>query len=205
MTASTIELPVREQDRRVAMYAAAAVGLTLAEAVFPSPIPGLKPGLANIVTLVVLVLFGWRMAAWVTLLRVVAGALLLGSFLTPGFVLSLAGALASLMLLALCRGLYPRLLGAVGLSVLAAFAHVGAQLIVVDLWLMPGVSLLPLTALFLTAAWVTGLVNGLVAARLLAEAARQPGAETQAVWAGATAVSGASATNAVVTTADTGG
>jgi heptaprenyl diphosphate synthase len=195
MTASTIELPVREQDRRVAMYAAAAVGLTLAEAAFPSPIPGLKPGLANIVTLVVLVLFGWRMAAWVTLLRVVAGALLLGSFLTPGFVLSLAGALASLMLLTLCRGLYPRLLGAVGLSVLAAFAHVGAQLMVVDLWLMPGVTLLPLTPLFLAAAWVTGLVNGLVAARLLAEAARQPGVETQAVWAGATAVSVASATN----------
>jgi heptaprenyl diphosphate synthase len=179
----------------VAMYAAAAVGLTLAEAAFPSPIPGLKPGLANIVTLVVLVLFGWRMAAWVTLLRVVAGALLLGSFLTPGFVLSLAGALASLMLLTLCRGLYPRLLGAVGLSVLAAFAHVGAQLMVVDLWLMPGVTLLPLTPLFLAAAWVTGLVNGLVAARLLAEAARQPGVETQAVWAGATAVSVASATN----------
>jgi len=156
----------------VAIYAAAAVGLTLAEAVIPLPIPGLKPGLANIVTLVVLVLFGWRMAAWVSLLRVVAGALLLGSFLTPAFVLSLSGALASLIILALFRSLHPGLLGQVGLSVLAAFAHVGAQLMVVDLWLMPGVSLLSLAPLFLTAAWVTGLVNGLVAARLLADAAR---------------------------------
>ncbi|MGQ9860885.1 MAG: Gx transporter family protein [Thiobacillaceae bacterium] len=163
---------MREQDRRVAMYAALAVGLTLAEAAIPLPIPGIKPGLANIVTLVVLVLFGWRMAAWVTLLRVVAGALLLGSFLTPGFVLSLAGALASLALLALFRGLYPRFLGAVGLSVLAAFAHVGAQLMVVGLWLMPGVSLLSLAPLFLTAAWVSGLVNGLVAARLLGDRAQ---------------------------------
>jgi len=172
MTASTIELAVREQDRRVATYATAAVGLTLAEAVIPLPIPGLKPGLANIVTLLVLVLFGWRMAAWVSLLRVVAGALLLGSFLTPAFVLSLSGALASLIILALFRSLHPALLGPVGLSVLAAFAHVGAQLMVVDLWLMPGVSLLPLASLFLAAAWVTGLVNGLVAARLLADAAR---------------------------------
>lgn len=172
MTASTIELSVREQDRRVAMYAAAAVGLTLAEAAIPLPIPGLKPGLANIVTLVVLLLYGWRMAVWVSLLRVVAGALLLGSFLTPAFVLSLSGALASLMLLALIRGLYPRILGAVGLSVLAAFAHVGAQLMVVDFWLMPGVSLLSLSPLFLAAAWATGLLNGLVAARLLGGAAR---------------------------------
>ena len=172
MTASTIELAVREQDRRVATYAAAAVGLTLAEAVIPLPIPGIKPGLANIVTLLVLVLFGWRMAAWVSLLRVVAGALLLGNFLTPAFVLSLSGTLASLITLALFRSLYPAFLGLVGLSVLAAFAHVGAQLIVVDLWLMPGVSLLPLAPLFLAAAWVTGLVNGLVAVRLLADAAR---------------------------------
>jgi len=156
----------------VAIYAAAAVGLTLAEALIPLPIPGLKPGLANIVTLVVLVLFGWRMAAWVSLLRVVAGALLLGSFLTPAFVLSLSGALASLIILALFRSLHPGLLGPVGLSVLAAFAHVGAQLMVVNLWLMPGVSLLSLAPLFLAAAWVTGLVNGVVAARLLADAAR---------------------------------
>lgn len=179
MTASTIELSVREQDRRVAMYAAAAVGLALAEAAIPLPVPGLKPGLGNIVTLVVLVLYGWRMAAWVTMLRVVAAALLLGSFLTPTFVLSLSGALASLTLLALLRVLYPSILGAVGLSVLAAFAHIGAQLFVVDLWLMPGVSLLSLSPLFLAAAWLTGLVNGLVAARLLLRAGPQGTADGQ--------------------------
>jgi heptaprenyl diphosphate synthase len=153
------------------MYAAAAVGLTLAEVAIPLPIPGIKPGLANIVTLVVLLLFGWRMAVWVTLLRVVAGALLLGSFLTPAFVLSLSGALASLAVLAAARVLHPRWLGPVGLSVLAAYAHVGMQLAVVDLWLMPGVSLVGLAPLFLTAAWLTGLVNGLVAARLLRDRA----------------------------------
>lgn len=179
---------MHKQDRQVAMYAAAAVGLTLAEAAIPLPIPGIKPGLANVVTLVVLILFGWRMAAWVALLRVVAGALMLGTFLTPGFVLSLAGALASLILLALFRGLYPRFLGPVGLSVLAAFAHVGAQLILVGLWLMPGVSLLSLASLFLAAAWVTGLANGLVAARLIGDRAH-----THAVRTGAKALQTASA------------
>lgn len=157
-----------EHDRRVAALAAAAVGLTLVEAAIPLPIPGVKPGLANIVTLVVLARFGWRTAAWVSLLRVTAGALLLGSFLTPTFVLSLAGALASLAVLAFLVRLHPRWLGPVGLSVAAAFAHVGAQLAVVDLWLMPGASLIALAPLFLGAAWITGLVNGLAAARLLA-------------------------------------
>ncbi len=170
MTASTTEriaLRVHASDRRVARFAAAAVGLTLTEAAIPLPLPGLKPGLANIVTLLVVILYGWRMAVWVTLLRVVAGSLLLSTFLTPTFVLSLVGAAAALLTLALSQRLYPVLVGAVGLSVLAAFAHVGAQMLVVDLWLMPGVSLTRLAPLFLAAAWITGLVNGLVAVRLL--------------------------------------
>lgn len=174
MTASTIEFEIQDQDRRVAALAAAAVGLTLVEAALPLPIPGVKPGLANIVTLVVLARFGWRTAAWVALLRVTAGALLLGSFLTPTFVLSLSGALTSLTVLAALVRMPRRWMGPVGLSVAAAFAHVGAQLAVVDLWLMPGVSLIGLAPLFLAVAWVTGLANGLVAAHLLSDGETGP-------------------------------
>lgn len=167
MTPSTIDLTVTDEDRRIAALAAVAVGLTLAEAAIPLPLPGVKPGLANIVTLLVLYRFGWRAAVWVSLLRIVAGGLALGTFLTPTFVMSLSGGLASLSLLALLVRLPRRLLGPVGLSVLAAYAHIGAQLGVVSLWLMPGVNLLPLLALFLGAAWLSGLVNGLVVANLL--------------------------------------
>lgn len=167
MTPSTIELPVSAADRRVATLAAAAIGLSLAEAAIPLPIPGVKPGLANIVTLIVLYRHGWRMAAWVSLLRIVAGALALGQFLTPAFVLSASGGLMSLLTLAWAMHLPRRWFGPVGLSVLAAFAHIGTQLLVVDLWLMPGGSLLGLMPLFLAAAWLTGLGNGLATAHLL--------------------------------------
>jgi len=162
-----LELHASSEDRRVAALAAVAIGLTLAEAAIPLPIPGIKPGLANIVTLVVLYRYGWRTAAWVAGLRIVAGALALGQFLTPAFVMSLSGGVASLLLLALAVRLPARWFGPIGLSVLAAFAHIGAQLLVVDAWLLPGASILGLMPLFLTAAWVTGLVNGLAAEHLL--------------------------------------
>jgi len=168
MTRSTIELRAGDEDRRVAGLAAAAIGLTLAEAAIPLPIPGVKPGLANIVTLLVLYRYGWRMAAWVASLRIVAGALALGQFLTPAFVLSLAGGVVSLLVLAWAIRLPRYWFGPVGLSVLAAFAHIGTQLLVVDLWLLPGVNLLALLPLFLGAAWLTGLANGLITAHLLA-------------------------------------
>ena len=131
MTQSVIKLSVTAEDRRVAWLATAAVGLSLVDAAIPSPLPGVKPGLANIVTLVVLARYGWGTAVWVSALRVLAGSLLLGYFLAPGFFLSLSGALASLVVLGLAMHLPARWFGPVSHSILAAFAHIGAQLVVV--------------------------------------------------------------------------
>ena len=167
MTHSVIELPVHADDRRIARLAALAIGLTLAEAALPSPIPGVKPGLANIVVLLVLVQYGWRAAAWVSGLRILAGGLLLGSLFAPGFWLSAAGAITSLGVLALVRHLPSRYFGPVSLSVLAAFGHIGGQLVLAGAWLLPGVALITLLPVFAAAALVFGAVNGVIVARIL--------------------------------------
>ena len=170
MTRSVIELPVHPEDRRIARLAALAIGLTLAEAAVPSPIPGVKPGLANIVILMVLLQYGWRAAAWVSALRVLAGGLLLGSLFTPGFWLSAAGALVSLSVLGLAQHLPRTWFGPVSLSVLAAFGHIGGQLALAGAWLLPGVALLTLLPVFAAAALVFGAVNGIVVARMISSA-----------------------------------
>ena len=118
--------------------------------------------------LVVLARYGWRDAAWVSLLRVVAGSLLIGQFLAPGFFLALAGALCSLAVLALMQHLPARWFGPVSASVLAAFAHIGGQLVLARVWLVPHDGVWYLLPLFATAALFFGTINGLVAARLLA-------------------------------------
>ncbi|WP_199915150.1 Gx transporter family protein [Parazoarcus communis] len=169
MTPSTIELVPTVKDRRIARHAAAAIVLTVAEAVIPLPLPGVKPGLANIVTLVVLARWGWREAVWVALLRVLAGSLLLGQFLAPGFFLSLSGALASLLALGVAMHLPRRWFGPVSHSILAAFAHIGAQLVVARIWLVPHDGVFYLVPIFSAAAVIFGLVNGLIAGRLLHE------------------------------------
>lgn len=160
-------------DRRVAHYAAAAIALSVAEAALPSPLPGIKPGLANIIVLVVLARHGWREAAWVSLLRVVAGSLAIGQFLAPGFFLALAGALCSLAVLALAVHLPGRWFGPISASVLAAFAHVGGQILLARAWLVPHDGVFYLLPLFATAALVFGVLNGLVAARILAAPAQE--------------------------------
>lgn len=169
MIPSVINLPASADDHRIARLAAFAIGLSLAEAALPSPLPGVKPGLANIITLLVLQRFGWRAATWVSLLRVVAGSLLLGTFLSPGFVLSFCGALLSLIALGLASKLPHRFFGPISHSILAAFAHIGAQLGVVYLLLIPHAGVFYLAPLFAAAALLFGIVNGLVAAYLLDE------------------------------------
>ncbi|WP_137719677.1 Gx transporter family protein [Methylobacillus flagellatus] len=163
-----MQIQTTPQDHHIARLAALAIGLHMVEAILPSPIPGVKPGIANIVTLFVLYRFDLTTAAWVSLLRVFAASLLLGQFLTPTFMLSLSGALTSLLMLVLASRLPRRWFGPVSLSVLAAFAHIAGQLLVVRLWLIPHVGVAYLVPVFATAALTFGLVNGLVVARLLA-------------------------------------
>ena len=167
MTASIIKLETTAEDHHVARMAAVALGLTVLENAIPSPLPGVKPGLANIVTLIVLARFGWRVAAWVSLLRVVAGSLLFGNFLAPGFFLSLTGALFSLIMLALSRHLPQRWFGPVTHSILAAFAHIAGQMSIVFLWLIPHSGIAYLIPVFTTAALIFGTVNGVIVASFM--------------------------------------
>jgi len=80
----------------------------------------------------------------------------------------LAGALCSLGVLALAQHLPSRLFGPVSISVLAAFAHIGGQIALARVWLVPHDGVFYLLPLFATAALLFGTINGLVAARLLA-------------------------------------
>jgi len=164
-----VKLTTTPEDHRIAQLAAAAIGLSLIDAAIPLPLPGIKPGLANIVTLIVLARYGWVAAAWVSGLRIFAGSLLLGYFLSPGFFMSLTGALFSLLTLALAIRLPRRYFGPVSWSLLAAFAHIGGQLLLARWWLIPHDGLFLLLPFFAVAALVFGIINGLIAARLLEE------------------------------------
>ena len=160
-------------DHRIAKLAAFAIALHMVEAVVPSPLPGVKPGIANIVTLYVLLQYDFATAAWVSILRVFASSLLLGPFMSPTFALSLSGAILSLGTLWAAQHLPKRYFSAITLSILAAFAHIAGQLIVVRLWLIPHASVTYLIPIFAAAALFFGFINGLITKKLLYSKAQQ--------------------------------
>ena len=159
----SVTIPTTRDDHRIAWLTALAITIHIAESVLPSPLPGVKPGLANVVTVIVLIQYGWTTAAWVALLRVLIGSLLIGTFLSPTFALSLAGAVASLAVLRLASCLPGRVYGPVGYSLLAALAHMAGQFWTDYGLFIPHDALLPLFPLLMSAALVFGLVSGVVA------------------------------------------
>lgn len=156
-------------DHRIAKLAAIAIMLHMVEAILPSPLPGVKPGIANIITLYVLYKYGFATTAWVSILRVFASSLLLGQFLSPTFILSLSGALFSLCALWLAMHLPKKWFSLISLSIFAAFAHIAGQLIIVRLWLIPNAGMSYLIPVFAAAALFFGLINGMITAKLIAQ------------------------------------
>ena len=155
--------------RRVflALFTALAVALHTLEALWPAPAPWFRLGLANILTLVALFLYGGRAAWSVSLGRVAIGSLLLGRLLTPGFWLALGGALPATALMIIAHRLAPRRLGPIGVSVLGAAGHAFGQMVVAWLMLVRHPGLWRIFPVLLLVAVVTGLLTGWAAAVLL--------------------------------------
>ena len=166
----TTTVRVTAQDMRIAQLAALAIGIHVLESAFPSLLPGIKPGLANVITLTVCFLYGWKAAVWVTVLRVLGGSLVVGTFMTPTFALSVSGAAATLicigLLLWMGRGGFLGL-SPVGVAVLSALAHMTGQFMVAWALFVPHPAMLTLLPVLLTAALVFGVINGVLSHYLL--------------------------------------
>lgn len=117
--------------RTVFLGLAASVTLILSyvESLLPplvAAVPGVKMGLPNIMIIFLLYRFGWKEAAAVSLVRLLAVALLFGNVMTLAY--SFAGALLSLILMTLFKkwGVFSM----VGVSIIGGVTHNLGQILV---------------------------------------------------------------------------
>ena len=165
-------------DHRITWLAAIAIAIHIIESTIPTPIPGIKFGFANIITVLVLFNYGLSYALWVTLLRVIVGSLLIGSFLSPTFMLSLSGSILSMAVLTVVFYIPGRGFSAIGISLLASMAHLLGQFIVVYHVFIPHQDLWRLFPIMLTMAIITGIFNGIICQRLIQSQQRAVSATT---------------------------
>lgn len=153
------------QDKyRVAVLSAYALALHGFEAMLPSPIPWLRVGLANIITLTALLLFDFRTAMMITLIRVILGSLFTGTFLGPSFILSLGGGVCGTCSMGIMLLMSRKLFGPVGLSLIGALFHNAAQLFLAYwLFIQRIEAVLFISPLIILIGTITGFMNGIIA------------------------------------------
>ncbi|MDD5885328.1 MAG: Gx transporter family protein [Erysipelotrichaceae bacterium] len=152
----------------LAVMLALAILLGYVESLIPNWVPGVKPGLANLVVLILLYTFPFYDALLISLLRVFLVALIRGSIFQLPFYLSLGGAILSFVAM-LSAKYCLRFLTVYGVSLLGAYAHGIGQLLVAawmtETWAVfyyfPFISLISLA---------TGLATAFLADRLLKSA-----------------------------------
>lgn len=153
------------KTRRLALSAvmvALALALSYMERFFPLqlliPLPGVKLGLANVVSLVALYFLGARSAFVILAVRCVLGASFGGSI--SGLMYSLTGGLLSMGVMALSHRL--PLFSVYGVSILGAAAHNIGQ-IAVSMAVLQSVYVLGYLPYLLVVALATGMITGTIA------------------------------------------
>ncbi len=153
------------------IFTALGIALHIMEGMIPNPfsgmVPGARIGLANIIGLVSLSIFGLPFALSVNLMRVVVAGLLTGA--VTSVLYGLAGAFFSTLVMWMALSHLNRWLSLVGISVLGALAHNVAQLTVAGLMIL-NFRIFAYLPVMMVASLFTGAFIGLTASFVLQKA-----------------------------------
>jgi len=159
---------------KIALLVSLACVLQMSESLIPHPIPGLRLGLANVITLIALVTMGFAPALEVTILRTILSSFIMGSFMSPTFILSFSAGLISTLAMGFLYWVSSfhkqYRLSIVGISIASALVHNMVQLYLAYFLLVkhPGIFVffpwLCLGALLM--GWITGIAAGKICLKL---------------------------------------
>jgi heptaprenyl diphosphate synthase len=148
----------KEEIIKIALLVSCACVLQVAESIIPHPVPGVRLGLANMITLVAMVNIGFGVSLQIALMRTLISSLILGTFLSPSFMLSFSGALVSTLIM----GIFFKLstsghrvrFSLIGISIIGSLGHNLTQISLAYLLLIKN------SAVFLLWPWL--LISGLI-------------------------------------------
>ena len=148
---------------KIAALIACASALQVAETFIPHPVPGMRLGLANIMVLIALFSLGPRAAIEVAVIRTIVSSLLLGTFLSPSFIISFSASLISSVFMSILYKIFTErravLLGITGISIAGAFIHNFTQLAIVYLLFIKSGGIFLLLPFLGISAVVTGFIT----------------------------------------------
>lgn len=150
----------------LAMLTAIGSAVWLIEELIPRPLPWVKPGLANVATVIAIYLFSPIDGLIVAFFRVLLGAMLLGRIGTPGFFISISAALTSaIIMVAIKSSKLP--FSIYGISLWGALFHGITQLIVAGYLVYSARAVVHFAPLVLLPSLATGILVGYLSSIVL--------------------------------------
>ena len=125
----------------------------------PMPVPGVKLGLANIVTLLTIVFFGFKEALLIVIMRTFIGSIFGGGILA--FCFSVAGGLLSTMVMALMYKRFIKYFSIPSVSITGAVFHNIGQIAVAS-FVIQNINLVYYLPVLLFSGIITGFFTGLL-------------------------------------------
>lgn len=166
-------LDKEKRYRLAAFLTVTAAVLSVADSLIPKPLPMLKIGLANIVTLVLVIEGRYSLALKVALLRSVISGFMTGTLFSFSGLLSLTGGIVSCAGMALIHMMPGNFFSIMGISVAGAFLHTVAQGAVVAVMLTPDRGTLFLVSLMGLFSLAGGFLTGYLGTRFYKEVSLQ--------------------------------
>ncbi len=151
------------KENKVVYLSLLASSAQILESFFPHPLPAARLGLANMISLLAMVRYGFETALTVAILRTVLSALYLGTFMSISFFLSFFSAIVSTF------GMYLVYLfsqktflkfSLLGISISGAVLHNFTQLCIVYLFFIPQKNIFLFTPLLVFLGLISGSITG---------------------------------------------
>ncbi|MBU1145075.1 MAG: Gx transporter family protein [Firmicutes bacterium] len=114
----------------IALMISSSIVLSILESMFSTAlfiIPGVKLGLANVITLIILYIYGYKEAFVVVILRIFLVALVYSGIFNPTALLSLSGGIFAYITMVFFKKI--RIFSIISVSVAGAFMHMVGQII----------------------------------------------------------------------------
>ncbi len=149
---------------QVGVLAGLAIVLSYFEMLIPAPvpIPGIKLGLANIVVVITLYIFGKKQAFSVSIVRVLAVGFLFGG--VSALMYSIPSALVSFCFMVIAKK--TKLFSIIGVSIIGSFCHITTQIFVSSL-IVKNIMIFTYLPVLTFSAIITGFLIGYISYKVV--------------------------------------
>ena len=158
-----------KDEKILYIFVALSAAIFVLEGYIPRPLPWVKLGLANVISVLLIYYFPLSFVLKVVFYRVIIGSIFAATIFTPSFFLSMGGGISSALMMYIFKKFFGKYLSPLGISIIGAETHILTQLIIVYLFIIKDKDIFNILPVLIIFALVTGSIIGIISLKVIEE------------------------------------